>query len=226
LSGARAAVRVHFGNCRLPAAARWNSLSLQGLFTLRISRRCNIYSVNRRYGRFDPMPTIPGLRQVIAAAAVLLFCAAAVGAPPTAGPDAAAAEKVVREFNAAISTRRLDAALALVAKGSVNFSLQPAHGFTAGADAAGASALTTDLATHWRTIAPILFGTAKAFRREVGKTLVRVDGDLGMVWADVVTVTEPRSGPVVRVAFAETYLLQRREGAWTIAAIASSRPTR
>lgn len=145
--------------------------------------------------------------------------------PATASADARAVERTVRDFNGALSARNLDGALALLAPGAVHFDLQPAHGFSS---APGTPApLTTDLATHWRTVAPILFSAAQAFKRETAGVTVRVEGDLAMAWTDVRTVTEPRGGgAAVRVQYSEVHLLRRTAPGWRIIASASSRPTR
>ena len=173
-------------------------------------------------------------------ALLMLLCLAApsmaVAAPGDSTPDDA-----VRAFNAALSQRQLDAALALLLPGAVNFNLAPAHAFTAPADAgtakpgargAGTAAapasepLTSDLATHWRTIAPVLFATQKVYLRQVDDVAVHVDGRLATVWARVRTRAEPRQGTPSLLVFSESYLLRLDDGHWRIASMAQSRSTR
>ncbi|MFO1425948.1 MAG: nuclear transport factor 2 family protein [Steroidobacteraceae bacterium] len=131
----------------------------------------------------------------------------------------------MRDFNAAISARRLDAALALIAPGAVNFNLHAAHGGAAGE---APPPLTSDLGVHWRTVTPILFGQTRAFRRELRALSTQVDGELASCWAQVETTTEPRAAgaPPVRRSVAESYLLRREGAQWRIVAMASSRAAR
>lgn len=148
-------------------------------------------------------------------------------------------EAAVRAFNAALSQRQLDAALALLLPGAVNFNLAPAHAFIAPASNAAAQAdakrgptappaepLTSDLAAHWRTVAPLLFATQKVYLRQVDDAVVHVDGRLATVWARVRTRTEPRQGTPSLLVFSESYLLRLDDGHWRIAAIAQSRAAR
>jgi len=154
----------------------------------------------------------------------LLALAAAAGcARPEAGATAAP-EGVVREFNAAISARELDAALARLEPGAVNFNFGSAHSFSA---APGVKEpLTSDLALHWRTITPVLYGTSRSYVRSIEAATTHVDGALAIVWARVRTVTEPPQGSPTTREFAETYVMRLDEGTWRIAGIASSRATR
>lgn len=142
-------------------------------------------------------------------------------------------EGAVRAFNAALSQRRLDAALALLLPGAVTFNLAPAHAFTApppagpGAAApAAADPLTSDLATHWRTVAPVLFATQRVYLRQVDEATAHADGRLATVWARVRTRAEPRQGTPSLLVFSEAYLLRLDDGHWRIAGIAQSRAAR
>ncbi len=131
---------------------------------------------------------------------------------------------VVRDFNAAISQRRLDAALALLAPGAVNFQLQAAHSFTSRPDRP--EPLTSDLTAHWKSITPILYATNRRYERVVENATVHADGLLAIVWAKLRTHAEPLQGAPTSLVFHETYLLRAQDGRWHIVGIANSRQTR
>ncbi len=150
--------------------------------------------------------------------AIVTLAADAASAPPLSP------EEVVRAFNAALSERRLDAALALLAQGAVNFNLESAHGFTSTPGAT--SPLTSDLAAHWRTVAPVLYATNRRYTREVDAASIQADGSLAVVWARLRTRAEPLRGGPTLLVFAETYVMHREVGGWRIAGIANSRQTR
>ena len=162
--------------------------------------------------------------------------AAATGtAPATANAKPAAAtntatdqtpDGAVRAFNAALSERRINDALALLVPGAVNFQLEPAHAFAAPQPGSTAMPLTSDLATHWRTVAPVLYSTNQVYRRQVDEATVHADGRLAMVWARVRTRAEPLRGTPSLLVFSETYLLRLDDGHWRIAGVAQSRGTR
>lgn len=141
-------------------------------------------------------------------------------------PTGAAATplEVVREFNAALSQRQLEAALALLAPGAVNFQLQSAHVFTGAASRP--EPLTSDLAMHWRSITPILYSANRRYERTVADATVHADGHLAIVWARLKTLSEPPQGAPTLLVFRETYLLREQDGRWQIIGIANSRPTR
>lgn len=157
----------------------------------------------------------------LAAGALLTLGGCAVQ-PPQIG--ATAPEAVVRAFNAAITDRRLEAALGLLAEGGVQFNLRAAHGFAA---EAGASPLTSDLAAQWRAVAAVLFASTRSYRRELLSASTHAEGDLAVVWAQVRTTSE-RLDVAGRssMSFAEAYLLRRAGGRWQIVGMASDRPTR
>lgn len=147
----------------------------------------------------------------------------AAQAQDSAMRDTADATQIVRQFNDSISRRQLDKALALVSLGSVNFNLRAAHRFTGNASAT----LTADLATHWRSITPILYGTSRRFERRVRHISAHADGDLVLVWAAIETFTEPKDGSkAFTVRFFESYQLRREGNTWRIISVASSRSTR
>jgi ketosteroid isomerase-like protein len=155
---------------------------------------------------------------------LVLVLVLALPAADAASPPAATPEQVVRAFNAAISARRLDAALALLAPGAVNFSLESAHAFTTAPGAA--VPLTADLATHWRTVGPVLFSMHRRYQREVDAATTHQDGQLAMVWTRLRTTSELQRGDATLLVFSEAYLLRREAGAWRIAGVANSRHTR
>lgn len=131
---------------------------------------------------------------------------------------------VVRAFNAALSQRRLEAAMALLAPGAVNFQLQSAHRFTGAST--GQDPLTVDLAGHWRSITPILYSTNRRYERSVADATVHFDGHLAVIWARLKTLSEPLQGAPTLLVFHETYLLREQDGQWRIIGIANSRQTR
>jgi hypothetical protein len=139
-------------------------------------------------------------------------------APHAAGPGPA---EVVQAFNRALTARKLEDATALLAKGSVQYTLRAAHaGVTT-----GTGGITSDLRTHWNTIGPVLFSVTSTYKR-VPKILdTRIDGDLATVWAAVASETVERSGKSRKDSFSEVYLMVRTAGAWQIGAIADNRGT-
>lgn len=153
--------------------------------------------------------------------------AAEAGAAPQVAPAA-----VARAFNAALSTRRLDGALALLAPGAVQFNLEAAHSFSAGAAPGGGAraragaALTADLATHWRGVGPLLFSAHERYQREIVAETTHVDGSLAVVWARLRTTSKLRGSPATLSEFSETYLLHLGPEGWRIVGIANSRRTR
>lgn len=140
-------------------------------------------------------------------------------APHAAGPGPA---EVVQAFNRALSARKIEDATALMAKGSVQYTLRAAH---PGVTATGPAGITSDLKTHWNTIGPVVFSVTSVYSR-VPKILdTRVDGDLATVWTQVASETVERSGKSRKDNFSEVYLMVRTGGAWQIGAIADNRGT-
>jgi ketosteroid isomerase-like protein len=129
---------------------------------------------------------------------------------------------VVRSFNEAITRRDLPAALALVANGSVKFTLHAAH---AGMPAAPVGPVTGDLKAHWSQVGSLLFMVTKSYRREPAIIDTRVDGDLATVWAKTASETVEREGKPSAEQFVELYLLVRTPDGWKIGAIADNRRT-
>lgn len=137
--------------------------------------------------------------------------------PAIAADDPAA---VVQAFNQAISSKNLEGALGLMAEGAVQFTLRPAH-----AGVTDSTKISGDLATHWRTIGPVLFGVTATYRRTPKIITARTDGDLATVWVQMSTATEERGGQRRQDSFSELYVLARVGDSWRIAAMADNRGT-
>ncbi len=150
--------------------------------------------------------------------AILLALALLPGATSAAAPGPV---DVVQTFNRAIGARKLDDALGLLAKGSVQYTLRSAH---AGVPT-GTGGITSDLKTHWSTISQVLFAVTTSYQRVPVILDTRIDGDLATVWTTVATDTVERSGKRRQDSFSEVYLLVRSADAWQIAAIADNRGT-
>lgn len=150
--------------------------------------------------------------------AVMLAFVLFPAAPYAAGPGPA---EVVQAFNSALTARRLEDATALFAKGSVQYTLRAAHA----GGTPGTNGITSDLKTHWSTIAPVVFSVSTTYKR-VPKILdTRIDGDLATVWAQVASETVERSGKSRTDSFSELYFLVRAGDTWKIGAIADNRGT-
>ena len=150
---------------------------------------------------------------------IVLALALSPAVPQAAGPGPT---DVVQAFNRALSARKIEDATALLAKGSVQYTLRAAHPGVTGTAPTG---ITSDLKTHWNTIGPVVFSVTTVYSR-VPKILdTRIDGDLATVWAQVASETVERSGKSRKDSFSEVYLLVRAGGAWQIGAIADNRGT-
>jgi hypothetical protein len=151
----------------------------------------------------------------------LLF--AVVIALATVVPPARAAAgpaEVVQAFNQALTARKLTDATALLASGSVQFTLRSAH-----AGVATGSSLTGDLKTHWNQIGPVLFSVTSAYKRAPRVLDTRIDGDLATVWVQVASETVERNGKSRKDSFSEVYLLVKTAEGWRIGAVADNRGT-
>lgn len=174
-----------------------------------------------------PAPAASAVAPAAAAQPASAVKPAAAGQPVPAAKAAAdrTPDGAVRAFNAALSERRLGAALELLVPGAVTFHLEPAHAFAAPRPGEAAP-LTSDLTAHWRTVAPLLYSTHRVYLRQVDEATVHADGRLAMVWARVRTRSEPHRGTPSLLVFSETYLLRLDDGHWRIAGVAQSRSTR
>jgi len=162
-----------------------------------------------------------GLVKPIIVAMMFTVALAQVAGAAGAAPAKAEPAEVVQAFNRALTARKLQDATALLAAGSVQFTLRAAHaGVTA-----GQGGITSDLRTHWNQIGPVLFAVTTTYRR-VPKILdTRVDGDLATVWAQVATETVERGGKTNQASFSELYLLVKTADGWRIGGIADNRGT-
>jgi hypothetical protein len=150
---------------------------------------------------------------------IVLALALLPAVPRAAGPGPA---EVVQAFNRALSARKIEDATALLAKGSVQYTLRAAH---PGVTTTGPTGITSDLKTHWNTIGPVVFSVTSVYSR-VPKILdTRIDGDLATVWTEVASETVERNGKSRKDNFSEVYLMVRTGGVWQIGAIADNRGT-
>lgn len=141
---------------------------------------------------------------------------------PTAASlaDDADAAAVVIEFNAAITARDLDRALACLADGGVQMQLQPPHPGLGRSDA-----LTTDLVASWRMVGSILFPATESYERKAEITQVTVSGEVASIWTQTQTRSIRRQATKAAVQeFSELYVLVKKDGSWKIAATAANRP--
>ena len=131
------------------------------------------------------------------------------------------AARTIIEFNEAVTKQDMDTAMGLLAEGSVQYQIQPAH-----PGMPEDQPLTADLPTMWKTVAAIVFPTTDAYERQVEITDVRVDGELAVVWTQTKTIThrKGKEEPMV-LEFSEIYfLVNKNDTGWLIAGHASNRP--
>lgn len=131
------------------------------------------------------------------------------------------AARAIVEFNESVTNRDIDAAIELLAEGSIQYQIQPAH-----PGIPEDQPLTADMIAMWRTVAAILFPTTDSYERIVEITDVRVDGELATVWTKTKTIThrKDKEEPMV-LEFSEMYfLVNRNDTGWLIAGNASNRP--
>jgi hypothetical protein len=138
--------------------------------------------------------------------------------------DLAAAERspaeTVQAFNQALSKHDLNAAMALVANGSVQFTLRSAHNDI---PSAGPGSVTGDLKAHWNAIGPVVFGSTAAYNRTPKITSSQIDGDLATVWTSTATETVGKNGGKRSDSFSEVYMLVHTASGWQIGAVADNR---
>ncbi|MFQ5635461.1 MAG: nuclear transport factor 2 family protein [Gammaproteobacteria bacterium] len=131
------------------------------------------------------------------------------------------AAQAVLDFNNAVTERDMDAAMALLADGGVQFHLHPAH-----PGMPEDPPLTEDMATMWTMVSAILFPTTDSYERRIEIGDVHADGELAVVWTKTRTVTERKgvAEPMV-LDFSEMYfLVNKNGGGWRIAGTATNRP--
>ena len=135
--------------------------------------------------------------------------------------EADAAAEVVVSFNQAVTARDMDTAMGLIAEGSVQFHLRPAH-----PGMPEDHPLTEDMTTMWQTVSAILFPTTDSYERIVQVQAAHADGELATVWTQTRTVThrKGKAEPMV-LDFSEMYfLVNKNDSGWRIAGNASNRP--
>lgn len=156
------------------------------------------------------------MKRLLPVLALVLSLAAPVAGAAPAGPA-----EIVQAFNRALTDRKLTDATALLAPGSVQYTLRAAHAGVA----PSATSITSDLRTHWNQIGPVLFSVTTTYRRVPTVLDTRVDGDLATVWAKVASETVERGGKSRQDSFSEVYLLVKAADGWRIGAIADNRGT-
>lgn len=135
-------------------------------------------------------------------------------------PESEAADRV-RAFNAAVTARDLDGAVALLAPGGVQFVRGASHADMGETD----ERLAQDLTTQWQVVGAVLFSSTEAYERSVDVTSVDADGDVATVWTLTRTETTQAAGaPPSVLEFSEVWLLLRLDGEWKIAGVANNRP--
>ena len=131
------------------------------------------------------------------------------------------AARIIIEFNESVTSRDMDTAMGLLAEGSIQYQIQPAH-----PGMPEDQPLTADMTAMWKTVAAILFPTTDSYERQVEITDVRVDGELATVWTQTKTIThrKGKEEPMV-LEFSEIYfLVNKNDTGWLIAGNASNRP--
>jgi hypothetical protein len=132
----------------------------------------------------------------------------------TDGPAA-----TVQAFNAAVTARDIDAALASLAEGSVQIQLRPVH-----PGMGDTPPLTGDLRKNWQMVGAILFPASESYDRLVEITSQTESGDVATVWTNTRSRTVRKgTTSASENAFTEAYLLVQKDGNWLIAAIADNR---
>ncbi len=126
----------------------------------------------------------------------------------------------VQAFNQALSKHDLNAALALIAAGSVQFTLRSAH---SDIPSGGPGSVTSDLKTHWSTVGPVVFGSTASYSRIPQVVNTRIDGDLATVWTNTATETVGKNGSKRTDSFSELYMLVHTASGWQIGAVADNR---
>lgn len=151
--------------------------------------------------------------KVLIAAALLALIANAVAMAAPGPAD------VVLAFNKAVTERKVDDALKLLAPGSVQFTLRSSHpemGDTS-------TKLTGDLIAHWRVVTSVVLPATASYQRIATVSNTRVDGDLATVWATIASTTVEKNGEARHAKFSEVYLLVLTDAGWQIGAMADNR---
>jgi ketosteroid isomerase-like protein len=131
------------------------------------------------------------------------------------------AAQAVVSFNQAINEENIDAAVALIAEGAVQFNLHPAH-----PGMPEDHPLTEDMTAMWKTVGAILFPSTESYERLVQIQNFQVGGELAVVWTQTKTVTvrKGKTEPMV-LNFSEMYfLVNKNNTGWKLAGTANNRP--
>ncbi len=156
---------------------------------------------------------------VIAVIAALLLPVAGLRAADTPQP---AAEAVVHEFNAAMSSKSIERMLACLIGQGVQFDLRQAH-----ADqAAGTHQIVQSLNDRWTSVTPILFNGTKSYIRTAEIIQSQASPDIATIWARVTAVMQmPNAENASTKTFTEVYFLIRTPDGWKIGAMVDDRGT-
>jgi len=131
------------------------------------------------------------------------------------------AARAVIDFNQSVTDQDMDTAIALLAEGSIQYQLHPAH-----PGMSEDQPLTADLPALWKTIAAVVFPTTDGYERYIEIIDVHVSGELAIVWTQTKTITgiKDKDEPMV-LEFTEMYfLVNKNDTGWLIAGTASNRP--
>lgn len=156
---------------------------------------------------------------VIAVIAVLLLPATGLRA---ADSHQSAAEAVVHEFNAAMSSKSIERMTACLLDSGVQFDLRPAH-----ADQASATyQLVQPLRERWTSVTPILFSATQSYTRTVEIIHSQASPEIATIWARVTAVMQmPKAKSPDTKTFMEVYFLIRTANGWKIGAMVDDRGT-
>ena len=123
-------------------------------------------------------------------------------------------------FQPGAQQARSGCSLALVANGSVQFTLRSAHNDIPSGSTGG---ISSDLKTHWTSIGPVVFTSTKSYSRIPKIVNTRTDGDLSTVWTNIATETVGKDGSKRTDSFSEVYMLVHTASGWQIGAVADNR---
>jgi hypothetical protein len=133
------------------------------------------------------------------------------GAP---GPAA-----VVRAFNDSISAGDAEGAVAQVAPGGVQFTLQSSH------DEIQPEEITASLSEYWSMILPVVFASTEKYVRRAEILAVERHGNIATVWTNISTQSFRRGkGEPSESEFTELYVLADLAGGFRIVSISNNRP--
>lgn len=156
---------------------------------------------------------------VIGVVAVLLLPGTSLLA---ADDPQSAAEAVVHEFNAAMSSKSIERMLACLIGQGVQFDLRQAHSD----QAAGTHQMVQSLNDRWTSVTPILFTGTKSYIRTAEIIQSQASPDIATIWARVTAVMQmPKAESASTNTFTEVYFLIRTPEGWKIGAMVDDRGT-